>query len=283
MALFKNIFSVLLLSSLSCDTGNLEVVADLPSTLKEVSGTEIIPGSELIWMLNDGGNKSRLYGLSLQGKIIKEINIEAKNNDWEDLTTDASGNIYIGDFGNNFSKRKNLAVLKVDASDLNSDSKASVERISFKYPNQNKFPPKKKQRHFDCESFFFYNDSLYLFTKSRVKNEFGKTKLYKIPARRGQHEAVYIDSFTTCNDIECWITSADISADGKSVALLTHKSVWILSDFEGDNFFSGKANEYTFEHESQKESVCFKTANELYITDERSHGAGGNLYLKVIN
>ncbi|MBT8272344.1 MAG: hypothetical protein KJO77_00970 [Bacteroidia bacterium] len=272
-----------MLSSLSCDTGNLTVIADLPSTLKEVSGTEIVKGSELIWMLNDGGNKPRLYGLSRQGKIVKELKIDAKNNDWEDLTTDDSGNIYIGDFGNNLSERKNLAILKVAVSHLDSEAKVPIERISFKYPNQKKYPPKKKQLYFDCESFFFYNDSLYLFTKSRVKGDFGRTDLYKIPAKRGQHVATYIDSFTSCSDLECWITSADISEDGKKVILLNHKSVWVFSDFVGDDFLSGTANEYPFEHESQKEAVCFIDQNTIYITDERAHGAGGNLYRFNLN
>ena len=263
---------------MSCNTGNLEVLANLPSTMKEVSGTETVINSALIWMLNDGGNKSKIYGLNPDGKIIETLKIDAKNNDWEDLTSDNEGNLYIGDFGNNLSKRKNLAILKVAAKDLKSDSLVKVERISFKYPNQKKYPPKKKQLHFDCEAFFFYNDSLYLFTKSRVKNNFGKTNLYKIPAKRGEHEAIYVDTFNTCDDLECWVTSADISADGKKVVLLNHKSVWIFSEFESDNFLSGTAEEYPFDHKSQKESVCFINSNTVYITDEKAHGAGGNLY-----
>ena len=37
-----------------------------------------------------------------------------------------------------------------------------------------------------------------------------------------------------------------------------------------------------FNHDSQKEGVCFKNDSTLYITDEKSHGKGGNLYeLKI--
>jgi len=259
------------------------VIADLPKKLQEISGTEIVRGSDLIWALNDGGNKPRLYGLSKQGKIMAELKIDAKNNDWEDLSTDDDGNVYIGDFGNNLNKRKNLAILKVSASDLKSDSLVDIERISFKYPNQFKFPPKKNKMFFDAEAFFFYNDSLYLFTKSRVKNNFGKTNLYKIPAKRGQHLATYIGSYEGCSDLKCWITSADISSDGKKVALLNHKSVILFTNFKGDDFLNGTLKEYPLEHESQKEGLCFKTNNTLYITDEKAHGAGGNLYEYDIN
>ncbi|MBL4568368.1 MAG: hypothetical protein JKY69_01440, partial [Flavobacteriaceae bacterium] len=169
-------------------------------------------------------------------KILK---IKAKNNDWEDLTKDHKGNIYIGDFGNNRNKRKNLAILKISKDSLNNTGKINIERISFYYPNQKKFPPKKKQMHFDCEAFFHFNNSLYLFTKSRERNNFGKTNVYKIPARRGNHEAQFITSFKTCDDIQCWVTSADISADGKQIAILSPKAVWVLSDFTSDDFFRG--------------------------------------------
>ncbi len=266
------------LISLSCDTGNLEVLADLPTTLNEVSGTEIIANSNLIWTLNDSGNASKLYGINEKGIIKKELKIKAKNNDWEDLASDKEGNIYIGDFGNNLSKRKNLAILIVSKDSLNNEGKINIERISFHYPNQKKFPPKKKQLYFDCEAFFHFNDSLYLFTKSRVKNDFGKTNLYKIPAIQGNHEAQFISSFNSCKDMKCWITSADISSDGKQIALLTPKAVWIFYQFENDSFFSGKNIQFDFDYISQKEGVCFKDSTTLLITDEKAHGQGGNLY-----
>ena len=150
--------NIILLFVLLCwnsqDTGKLKVIADLPKSLKEVSGTETIMGSKLIWMLNDGGNSSKLYGVSKKGNIKKTLKIEAKNNDWEDLTSDKEGNLYIGDFGNNDNRRKDLAILKVAHKDLMNSEDAPVERIQFYYPNQKKFPPKKSALFFDAESFF---------------------------------------------------------------------------------------------------------------------------------
>ena len=264
----------------SCtEFGELTFVNDLPSALNEVSGIETTAQSDLIWMLNDSGNAAELYGLDEQGSVKKVLEIDAKNKDWEDLTSDPTGNLYIGDIGNNSNKRKKLRILKVSSKHLNETQAIPVEYINFKYPNQTKFPPKKKRRHFDSESFFYFKDSLYIFTKSRVKNHFGRTDLYKIPARPGDHEAEFINSFESCTDMECWITAADISADGKKVALLNHKSVWLFSNFTGDDFFSGSAKEYPFMADlTQKEGLCFKDSNTLYITDEYVLGNGGNLY-----
>jgi len=278
----KKILFLFLIICFNCDKGNLTVLTDLPSVLNEVSGTETIAHSDLIWMLNDGGNPNKIYGLNTKGKIKKEILINAKNNDWEDLTSDELGNVYIGAFGNNLNNRKDLSVLKINSEDLIGSEIAEIERISFYFPDQKKFPPKKKKMHFDCEAFFHFNDSLYMFTKSREEHHYGKTNLYKIPAVKGNHEAQFIASFKTCDELPCWITSVDISNNGKQIALLTLDAVWLLSDYTKDNFFNGKAIQISFEHESQKEGVCFKNDSTLYITDERSHGKGRNLYeLKI--
>lgn len=278
----KFLISLFLLIT-NCQTGKLKVLADLPHTLKEISGTETIKQSNLIWTLNDGGNKPKLYGLDTKGYIIKELKINAKNHDWEDLTSDKKGNLYIGDFGNNLNKRKNLAILKVSSDSLNNTGKTDIERISFQYSNQEKFPPNKKKLHFDCESFFHFNDSLYLFTKNRVKDDFGKTFLYKIPAKEGHHVAELISTFNTCSETDCWITSADISPDEEKVVLLSPKSIWVFTGFKNDNFLSGTATEIPLGYISQKEGICFKDENTLYITDEKAHGKGGNLYEYNLN
>jgi len=275
----KSSFLVLLFLLNSCSGhGQLDLIADLPNVLKEVSGTETVKNSELIWMLNDGGNSNKIYGLTTKGKLKKEIVINAKNNDWEDLTSDDNGNLYIGDFGNNHNVRKNLAILKINIENLSVSKNVNIERIRFFYPEQKKFPPKKKQLYFDTESFFFYNDSLYLFTKSRVKGDYGKTSLYKIPATVGNHAATFISEFSSCDDLKCSITSAAINNDKKKVVLLSGSTLLLFTNFEGDDFFSGKVTQLPLNHTSQKEGVCFKNNNTLYITDEYSHGKGGNLY-----
>ena len=112
----KKLYLVLFVSFLcsSCENfGQLKVISDLPKDLKEVSGIETTEKSKYYWMLNDGGNKPKIYALSKKGNIKREVSIESKNHDWEDLASDDEGNLYIGDFGNNNSDRQNLRILKV--------------------------------------------------------------------------------------------------------------------------------------------------------------------------
>jgi hypothetical protein len=263
---------------LSCQNfGQLTLIADLPKDLKEVSGTEIVPKSAFIWMVNDGGNTPTLFGLNNKGKIIKEIYIRAKNHDWEDLASDEKGTIYIGDFGNNLNDRKNLSIIIVGQNELD-EKKAEVDEIEFEYPNQYQFPPKKDALYFDTEAFFYFKSSLYILTKSRVAGNYGKTTLYKIPAKKGKYTAEIVDVFKNCEEIACWITSADISPNGEKVALLSQKNVLIFSNFKEDKFLSGHVTTINLKHQSQKESITFKDNNTLLITDESAHAAGGNLY-----
>ncbi len=264
---------------ISCQNfGQLKLLSSLPETLNEASGVEKINDSDLLWMLNDSGNEPIIYGVDTKGKIIRKIIIEAKNKDWEDITSDSEGNLYIGDFGNNNNKRKDLKILKIKYQDLLTKDKVEVEKIHFSYPSQEKFPPKKKNRFFDAESMFYKNGFIYVITKSRVKDKYGKTSLYKIPASKGNYVAEYISEYEFCNDLHCWITAAAISANGEKVVLLNHQSVLVFTDFKDDDFFSGVVKEYSFNHISQKEGVAFKNNNTLFITDEKAHLKGGNLY-----
>ncbi|WP_243452282.1 hypothetical protein [Tenacibaculum finnmarkense] len=267
------------ISLISCQNfGELKLKCNLPKQLEEVSGIEKIKNNELLWMLNDSGNKSIIYGVDITGEITREVAVNAKNNDWEDIASDEKGNLYIADFGNNDNKRKNLKILKIKHQDLVEKDIVDVEKIKFSYASQNNFPPKKKKRFFDAESLLYKNGFLYIFTKSRVKNKYGITTLYKVPAQKGNHVAKRISTFETCNDLPCWITAAAITSDGKKVALLNGQSVFILTNFIGDDFFSGEIKEYPLGHVSQKESITFKDNNTLYIADEKAHGKGGNLY-----
>lgn len=264
----------------SCSGTSLKKVFSFPKSLKENSGIEVTSKSKLIWTLQDSGNPPEIYGVDVTGKIAQTIQItNAKNNDWEDLTSDEAGNLYIGDFGNNDNDRKNLAIYKVDAASFKSKQAAVSSKITFYYPEQKQFPPKKSQMFFDVEAFFFYKDNFYLFTKNRSSKFTGETTLYQVPNKSGYHAAKRIGKFTTCDGFShCAVTSADISPDGKTVAILSSSFVWLFTNFQGVNFLGGKTQQIDLEDFSQKEGLCFSGNNKLLISDEKKKSSGGNLY-----
>ncbi|MFD1616352.1 hypothetical protein [Gelatiniphilus marinus] len=253
----------------SCGTGNLEVVANIDSQLQEASALELIKGENVLWTIEDAGNPNTLYRLNNEGNIDRSITItNAKNKDWEDLTADKQGNIYIGDFGNNRKKREIFTIYKVSNS-KKTTKESTAEAIHFKLPNQLKSE--------DFEAFFLHNNYFYMFSKTDKKGI-----LIKVPNKIGTHVATFITEFKLKGK-QTKITGADISADGKTVVLLNHDKLWKLTNFTSDNFFNGKLELLEFKHDSQKEGVCFIDSKSVLINDERTGIEGGNIYVFRLN
>ncbi|EDP71293.1 hypothetical protein FBALC1_02377 [Flavobacteriales bacterium ALC-1] len=264
MIYLKRLIILLLIVS-SCESyGRLTIKGDITNSLTEVSATEVCVNSDIVWTIQDAGNSNNLFGLNEKGHIIRNIDISnVKNIDWEDLTTDTECNIYIGDFGNNSKKREIFRILKVKHDDLTKSS-TTAEIIEFTLP--------KNIKSKDFEGFFLLKNSFFVFSKEN--KEFS---VFKIPNIIGRHEAILKYSYNLKGKNNK-ITSADISDDGKTVILLNHDSLWKLSNFETDDFFTGDIERLFFKHDSQKEGICFKTNTKVLLTDERDGSIGGNIY-----
>lgn len=267
----------------SCqDYGKLQVLADLPGLVKEVSGIEKFPENDFLWAINDSRNPPEVYGYNLRTQKF-DITLRIKNAtniDWEDLTKSPDSTLYIGDFGNNISNRTDLTIYAIHKPDSLEKRRVEAEVTTFRFEDQEKFPPKDKSLSFDVEAFIFLKDHFYLFTRNRAKKYNGTTKIYKLPATEGDFVATLVGSFETCEDqSDCVITGAAIHEPTGKIALLSYNKVWIFCDYEGDEFLTGKVEKIKLGHTSQKESICFISENKLLIADERSRGEGGNLYL----
>ncbi|WP_189663224.1 MULTISPECIES: hypothetical protein [unclassified Polaribacter] len=46
------------------------MVAELPNTIKEVSGIAFDNEENVFWMINDSGNASKIYKVSVQGNVL---------------------------------------------------------------------------------------------------------------------------------------------------------------------------------------------------------------------
>ncbi|MAT40061.1 MAG: hypothetical protein CL946_10710, partial [Ectothiorhodospiraceae bacterium] len=255
-------------------------VTTLPEILEESSGLEITEGS--FWSLNDSGGEKELYHFDSTGTLFRSLRLaNSLNRDWEDLAQDDTGNFYIGDFGNNDNDRKNLRVYKLPNPLPISTNITNAEIIEFAYEDQQDFPPGKPLRHFDMEAMIWYQGALYLFSKNRTEPFDGMVHLYKLADTPGQHTAMLIDSFYTGAGtmLDNWVTSADISPDGRNLILLGQGKAWLFQDFEGDAFFEGTVRVLQFPSLTQKEAICFASNTRAYITDELVGGIfGGRLY-----
>jgi hypothetical protein len=215
---------------------NLVVEMDESSALIEIDGG--------IWTLNDSGNSAAIYQLdTLNGDVLRTVYISnAPNHDWEAMAQNNT-HIFLGDFGNNSGARQNLRVLKISKSHLNITTNDSLqaEIIRFIYPEQTNFTGGNNNTDFDCEAFFFSNDSLHLFTKNWVN---AQTSHYVIPADSGSYNARLAETF----NVNGLITDASIDTTNGHIVLLGYKNIglnvylsfsWLLSDYAGTQYFSG--------------------------------------------
>lgn len=284
----KGIIVLLGVVFLSCqkDSGVLNLQFELPKKLKEISGMVFLPQNKMIWVILDSGNDNVIYGFDKNsGQIQKESTVtNATNIDWEELTKDTKGNLYIGDFGNNDNSRRDLCIYKIASSQLQSPSAKADYKISFSFPEQKEFPPKKTAMLFDTEAFIEFEGYFYLFTKNRSKNFDGTSLVYKIPNVAGKQKAQFVGNLNTCDNYNsCQITGATVSPDKSKVVLLCHDKVFVMSGFKGDDFVNGTKTLFNLDHFSQKEAIAFIDNNQLLVADEASNKGKSKVYKTSLN
>ena len=276
----KLLFLLVFVGTVGCKNhGQLTYITKLPKNLGENSGIITLRDSTL-WLVEDRGNDDDIYKVDFNGNLLKELNVaNAKNHDWEDLAEDKEGNIYIGDFGNNSNKRKDLVIYKIPNPEFESGKKIDAEKIKFNYPDQKEFPPVVAELNYDAEAFFYHKDFLYIITKNRTIPFSGEAFIYKIPATPGEYSAELVGKFITCKqDVICQVTSADISQDGSTIAILGYGKLFLFTDFKWDDFSKGKMKTINLGTTTQLESICFLNNETLLLTDEERANTGGNLY-----
>jgi hypothetical protein len=258
------IFSLISFLFMGCSYGQLDLICTTPSELEEISAIEYDEFRDVFWVIEDSGNSNEILAIDAYGKIKHRILLkDTKNKDWEDLSRDANGHLYVGDFGNNKKSRNSYKIYKLKASELDK-TEAKPTEIEFRLP--------KKSKEADFEAFFVLDGYCYLFSKADKH-----TEVYRIPAKKGTYEANKLTSYKFKGDNNK-VTSAAISPDAKVVVLLNHSKLWKLSGFKGEDFFSAKVEALEFNHKSQKEGIGFLNHHEVVISDERNGDEGGKFY-----
>ncbi|NTS75764.1 hypothetical protein HR060_02695 [Catenovulum sp. SM1970] len=255
-------------------------VATFAPELREVSGIEFDKKGRL-WAINDGGDGPHLYKVAQDGSVERKVKISnGRNLDWEDMTQDDFGHFFIGDFGNNDHIRKWLTIYKIENPiDIKTET-TEAEIIKFQFPKDILTDDHELNKNHDLEAFVYYQGQLFLFTKNRNEEFDGKTHLFKIGDHAANFKADYVSSYVTCTQMQksCWITSAALSPKRDKLALLDSKRVWLFTEWQGDNFFSGNVYKIDLGLLTQKESVTFYDNDTLVFTDEEYYGVGRNAY-----
>ena len=228
---------------------------------------------DVYWTLNDSGNKNRIFPISREGKMYRAqwysedqggVYIgDAVNIDWESMTTDNEGNLYIGACGNNSNVRRDLCVYKFkDPHPLATGTTRYLQKINFYYPEQTEYPAPVDDSNYDCEAIFWAEGRLFLLTKHRSDTN---TCLYTLNSMYSEREnpVTYLSTF----DIQGAVTDAECNEDGTKLAVLTYSAVWV---FEGEvgNWFEGSIKWLPISAR-QCEGICWDDEETLLITNEQ--------------
>lgn len=233
----------------------LKKVARLDEQVRESSGLAHAPDSTF-WTHGDGGTPAALYRFNLKGELLQTLPLELQNQDWEDLA-ESEEQLFIGDFGNNENKRQNLQIHL-----LNKQRHTLAGTIYFTFEDQTAFPPPENERHFDLEAFFYHQDSLYLFTKSRGKVK--QLKMYTLPAQPGN----YVAQLQELLPAKAMATAAALSPDQKQFAVLGYGKLYLFQVSRGRVSLHERRYCLPLGKAGQAEAILYTTDSQLLLTNE---------------
>jgi len=245
----------------------------LPLEVDESSGLAAASQTSL-WTINDRGGKAEVYEIDIRGELLRVITMVGISPiDMEDMAQDNLGNLYISDTGNNKQDRNKVRVYKFNVADIKNDS-VRPDVIEFVLADKGL----EHQCHYDIEAMTWNRQTLYFFTKDRCDKVDNSLFVYSIPDEVGLYTAENKGQFfweDLDNNIK--ITGADISFDGKKLALLSNDAIHFFLGYKKDRFFNG-AYRYIPLAKSKKEALVHLNDCDLYISEESTKGREARLW-----
>jgi hypothetical protein len=241
-------------------------VGNLPAEVLESSG--LARGPKPGTFLTHGDSISprsvpAFFVIRESGEVLERIELSAiKQRDWEAITVDNDGRIYVCDVGNNLNDRRDLTIYRLDPK-----RPALSGQIVFDYADQREFPPPMTQMNFDVEACVWHEKHLYLFTKDRGAS--GTSKVYCLktagPVRQTAELLGQIE-------LDGQVTDAALSPKHDRLVLLGREKLFVAS-IENSEFVRAKYEKRPLPGIGKSEGVTFIDDSHLLISNEE-----GELY-----
>ncbi len=210
------------------------------------------------WTHNDGGGfkKQFLYAIDREGNTLASFPFVGELlHDWEDIAIDDAGHLFIGDLGNNDATRSQLAVYEIDEPDPRAGTSVLRANRGWKL----KFP----KEPFDCESLLVWKG--YGYVVSKVFND-ARAQIFRFPLTEAR-EPVTLELVATTR-IESPVTGADISADGRLLALVAKNGAYVFR-IKGDVSKVTKDKPHHTKLKEEHIEGCTFVADGLLATSEQ--------------
>lgn len=235
------------------------------------------------WTHNDSGDSARFFCIRRDGSVVQPEGVTnyqgialegAVNVDWEDVAREGN-RLYLCDVGNNANERRDLKVYEVREPDATKVTRVKpVATYPVAYEDQTEFPPSGKLQ-FDCEAVFSLRGKLFFVTKHRANRLMPdiSAKLYRMDTRYTDRVNVLKKVDERAN-IGGWVTAADVSPDGRTIAVLSQaprQGVWLFdAKAKGDRFLSAPGARFIpFTGAKQCEAVAFEDNERLLVSNEQ--------------
>ncbi|KIG14124.1 hypothetical protein DB30_07120 [Enhygromyxa salina] len=212
----------------------------LDRTIREPSGVTTSPTYPgVLWTHGDSGAGNWLFAINPQGHVLRRLRVKGTINvDWEDITHDDRGNLWLGDIGNGDSGRRDLSVHRIPEPDPHADLReVHVDRsVDYYFPEQTQFG--NKLSDYDSEALLWWRGQLLLLTKHRSDD---RTRLYRFPSLEAEEVALErLASFDLGPHLgpalQKWsgqVTAAELASEGPYAgrywAMLSYDGVFVFA------------------------------------------------------
>ena len=228
---------------------------------------------DILYTHNDRGGAPVIFAIRPNGSLVKQFRVAAKLTDWEDISTDDAGRLYVANTGNNTGNRDTVEVHRLAEPNLDpkavgkkskarkNDTRASENRLRVEHTWRLRFPG----RPFDCESLFISGGHAYVVSKVAEAGQ--RAGMYRFPLDDGKAEL----TFEKVADLPIHrrATGAGISADGRRLAIVTDGEL-CLFDIAGDPAAAGRVEPTRVPLPDKKiEAVTFTRDGVLMTAESR--------------
>ena len=221
---------------------------------------------DLLWSHNDSGHRAVLFAIDLQGTIRAALRVEgAENIDWEDMTSDGRGTLYLADFGDNHRRRNTCRIYAVTEPDpIRQPPEAARVRMHWDYT--------LPQGPTDAEAIFHHDDKLYLITKETRK----QPTIYRLPfddlygTENKTTEPRTLQAVPVCTVPIAPVTAADVSGNGKQLAVLSYGQLAVFDLTTGiASVENQKPARLTLPFHMQTEACTFLDGDVIVTAESR--------------
>jgi hypothetical protein len=250
--------------------------------LNEISGlAPSLKNNNILWVHNDSGNESFIYGISKNGELKAVIKlIGATFEDPEDIALGIGPipgkyYIYLGDFGDNNAVREVKYIYRFEEPSVKSQTGidtiiiSNYDKISFNYDDGKRDAESMVIDPIDSNIVVFSkrekNVSAYIYP---INSDFSKNVIFKKTSTLPFGGEGFNGS---------GVTASDFSLDGKELLIKTYSKLYYYSRDNNESLskmLSKSPIEAYYIQEPQGEAICWEIDKSGYFTTSESTQLG---------